>query len=296
MAESKTNKIEKVIVAKEDELIDLIRKIEKSKHDQIVFIYTEDSDLLISPINMRVIQKTADEKGKIIVNQIIHNNAGVNNSRTAGIITSDTPTPVSTELWESAEVEMRKRTRENSGKLRRVDSAPVLNGADEKTDLTATENSLVEHDGKQAGKTVETTETERETSEEIKEKDNKPEAVIEGAMIEHLPEEKHLSSFEERIAKALEKSEKDHVPNKDLDQQDGFIMAIDKDISEVMPNAKLHQKMLELKPLTHLHLQAHKIRQIRTKRNHLLAKTLYPARLLSLVQRQNNHLASAQKH
>ena len=96
------NKITKIIVNSEDELTDIVSGIQSSKTEKIILTFAEESDLLISPINLAVIKETVDEMGKILVCQIIKNPTGLRNSKMAGIITIDTPNNPTEDTWAEA--------------------------------------------------------------------------------------------------------------------------------------------------------------------------------------------------
>lgn len=233
METTNTTKVEKIVVQREDELIDLLRKLEKTKSDKVLFSFAEDSDLLVSPINLKVLVKTADEKGKVVINQIIHNVAGVNNSRIAGIITTDDTATITPELWETAEIEMRKRSRENSTKLRRVDTAPKNKGAEAEKDVEIIPAIQEESDQQKIEEAIE-----QEVATSTDNQDN-AELTTELPLADKITQTraKSMSSFEEKIEKALEKTKEErYQSSKDLVQQDDFIMAIDKDISDIMPS------------------------------------------------------------
>lgn len=106
--EEKTLKIEKIVVNTEHELTDLVRLIHKSTAERIVLTFTEPSDLLISPINLRVLQETAGKEDKLLIAQIIQNPTGVRNSNLAGIKVVETPTRPTETDWEEA-LAMRNR-------------------------------------------------------------------------------------------------------------------------------------------------------------------------------------------
>ncbi len=93
------NKITKIVVSSDDELTDIVSGIQGSKTEKIILTFAEESDLLISPINLSVIKETAEESGKILVCQIIKNPTGLRNSQIAGIVTIDTPNNPTEDAW-----------------------------------------------------------------------------------------------------------------------------------------------------------------------------------------------------
>ena len=97
-----SNKITKIVVNSEDELTDIVSGIQSSKTEKIILTFAEESDLLISPINLSVIKETAEESGKTLICQIIKNPTGLRNSQIAGIVTIDTPNNPTEDVWAQA--------------------------------------------------------------------------------------------------------------------------------------------------------------------------------------------------
>ena len=102
-------KVTKIVVNKEDELTDLVTSILDSPNERIVLTFAEETDLLISPINLKVLLETADEREKLVIAQIIKNPTGLRNANLAGITTIDTPSFPEEELWEKEEENRIKR-------------------------------------------------------------------------------------------------------------------------------------------------------------------------------------------
>ena len=96
-------KITKIVVGREDELTDVVSGILNAKTDRIILTFAEESDILISSINLSVIKETAEEEGKVLVCQIIKNPTGQRNSKIAGITTIDTPNNPTEDVWEKAQ-------------------------------------------------------------------------------------------------------------------------------------------------------------------------------------------------
>ncbi len=96
------NKITKIVVNSEDELTDIVSGIQSAKTEKVILTFAEESDILISPINLAVIKETADEVEKVLVCQIIKNPTGLRNSKMAGIITIDTPNNPTEDTWAEA--------------------------------------------------------------------------------------------------------------------------------------------------------------------------------------------------
>lgn len=98
--EQESKKITKIVISSEDELTDVVTGILESPNERIVLTFAEESDLLISPINLKVIQEATDEQEKLLIAQIINNPTGVKNANSAGIGTIETTTlPLETD-WE----------------------------------------------------------------------------------------------------------------------------------------------------------------------------------------------------
>lgn len=96
------DRITKIIVNREDELTDVISGILNAKTERIILTFAEESDILISSINLSVIKETIEEEKKTIICQIIKNPVGQRNSKLAGILTIDTPNNPTEEQWEEA--------------------------------------------------------------------------------------------------------------------------------------------------------------------------------------------------
>jgi hypothetical protein len=95
-------RITKIIVSKDDELTDIVSGVLGAQTERIIITFAEESDILISPINLSVIKETAEDANKIIICQIIKNPAGERNSALAGITTINTPNNPTEEVWETA--------------------------------------------------------------------------------------------------------------------------------------------------------------------------------------------------
>ncbi len=103
------NKRAKIIVSSEDELTDLLRKISSLEDQNILLTFAEESDLLISPINLKVLQDVCDELDKNLVLQIIQNPNGIRNAKIADSVTTNSPSEVDEALWLAAENQKRER-------------------------------------------------------------------------------------------------------------------------------------------------------------------------------------------
>lgn len=104
--DEENRKITKIVVSREDELTDIVTGVLESKNERIVLTFAEESDLLISPINLKVILETADEQEKLLIAQIIKNGTGVRNANAAGLTTIETTTLPTEDVW-NKEIERR---------------------------------------------------------------------------------------------------------------------------------------------------------------------------------------------
>jgi len=104
--------VEKIVVEPSHELTDLVRAIHKSKAERIILTFTEHSDILISPINLKVLNETAEREGKLLITQIIQNPTGIRNSLLAGIKAIDSPSNPTADDWEEAAEMLEKKKKE----------------------------------------------------------------------------------------------------------------------------------------------------------------------------------------
>ncbi|HRI05595.1 MAG TPA: hypothetical protein PLV59_01485 [Candidatus Dojkabacteria bacterium] len=105
------SEIEKFVIDKEDDLIDVVNKIALSDADKIILTFTEPTDILISPINLKVLLDTADENNKAIIAQIVQNPVGVRNAKEAGMTVTEATGTILEEYWNEAEKGLRRRTK-----------------------------------------------------------------------------------------------------------------------------------------------------------------------------------------
>ncbi|MDX9738756.1 MAG: baseplate J/gp47 family protein [Candidatus Dojkabacteria bacterium] len=113
--EDKVN-VFKIIVNATHELTDVVKEIHSSKAERIVLTFTDQTDLLISPINLKVLQEVAQKEDKVLIAQIIQNPTGVRNSRLAGIKVIETPSAPTQQDWEDAVEEIESKAREKISK------------------------------------------------------------------------------------------------------------------------------------------------------------------------------------
>lgn len=109
--------IDKIIIKHEDELVDVVRNLSSSKAEFIILKFPEESDLLISPINFKVIQKVADKLNKVIIAQVLQSSSGLANAKSAGLTTSNEQV-VPDDLWLIAQEDTEKRKTEKKSALR----------------------------------------------------------------------------------------------------------------------------------------------------------------------------------
>jgi hypothetical protein len=102
-------KITKIVINSQDELTDVVTEILNSRNERIVLTFAEETDLLISPINLKVLLETADESEKLLVAQIIKNPTGLRNANSAGLSTIDSPQFPDEDVWETEEINRAKR-------------------------------------------------------------------------------------------------------------------------------------------------------------------------------------------
>ncbi len=117
--EKKVTKIEteKIVVDRSDELIDILNKIEGSKASKIILTFTEATDILISPINLKVILDIADDNKKILVAQIIQNPSGIRNAKDAGMVVTEATGTILDDYWFEAEKGFKARMKYKDEKL-----------------------------------------------------------------------------------------------------------------------------------------------------------------------------------
>ncbi len=102
-------KITKIVISSEDELTDVVTEILNSRNERVVLTFAEETDLLISPINLKVLLETADECEKLLVAQIIKNPTGLRNANLAELSSIDSPQFPDEEVWEIEEINRAKR-------------------------------------------------------------------------------------------------------------------------------------------------------------------------------------------
>lgn len=96
--EEKTN-LKKIIINANHELTDIAREIHDTDAQRIILTFTDQSDLLISPINLKVLLEISEKEDKLLIAQIIQNPTGVRNSKLAGIKVIETPSAPTEDDW-----------------------------------------------------------------------------------------------------------------------------------------------------------------------------------------------------
>jgi len=113
--EDKVN-ISKIIINANHELTDIVKEIYNSKSDRVVLTFTDHSDLLISPINLKVLQEVAEKEKKLLIAQIIQNPTGVRNGRLAGIKVIEDPSGPTEQDWQDTLENVENKAREKISK------------------------------------------------------------------------------------------------------------------------------------------------------------------------------------
>ncbi|MCK9368830.1 baseplate J/gp47 family protein [Candidatus Dojkabacteria bacterium] len=111
--------IEKIVVSGDDELIDILKELEESNSKKIILTFTEPTDILISPINLKVILEQADELTKPLIALIVQNPTGIRNAREIGMTATETSGSILDSFWEEAEREMNERIKEKEVSLKK---------------------------------------------------------------------------------------------------------------------------------------------------------------------------------
>ncbi|MGI6423320.1 MAG: hypothetical protein ACOX0X_01690 [Candidatus Dojkabacteria bacterium] len=129
--------VKKIIINASHELTDIAKEIHNSKAERVVLTFTDQTDILISPINLKVLREVAQREGKLLIAQIIQNPTGVRNSKLAGIKVIETPSSPTLQDWEDAAEEIVKEERElvskkKVAKLAKEEEAPKSSAFEER--------------------------------------------------------------------------------------------------------------------------------------------------------------------
>lgn len=204
---SENFKVQKIKVKQDDELTDLVTEISGSDADSIAMIFAEPSDMLISPVNLRVIQETADEKDIPIIFQIFDSRAGLRNAASIHAVFTDKAEEITNDMWDRSYKQMKERQQKHLEALKRGSNVS----------MTMSEADEVEEPlGKQ-------------------DVDDGIDGQIAGVITENDSEEaKMRSEFRERIDRVLEKSKQDISEQKaQTIEAGGLTIAVDHDIADI---------------------------------------------------------------
>lgn len=248
-----SDQIKKINVTTEHELTDIVRFIRSSNESAILLLFTEHSDLLVSPINLQVIQETADELEKPVIFQILDNRAGIRNVSEIGAVYTDDANPITNDLWERSYAQMIQRRNELKDALKRQGNSHTFinkeeaKPAVEEKDAVATElpkDEVIElNDPETDG-----LDTVDEIGADISDMDL--DAVPEPAK-ELKQELKPKSEFSERIDAALAKSKMGlENGNRNTIEQGGIKIAVAHDIDDDIKNNVSPNRQVEQKPMS----------------------------------------------
>jgi len=151
--------IEKIVVEPSHELTDLVRAIHKSNAERIILTFTEHSDILISPINLKVLNETAEREGKLLITQIIQNPTGIRNSLLAGIKAIDSPSNPTEDDWQEAAEMLEKKKKEQLERKKTLKSISAIKESESKAFEEKVEGVI-----EKASEEVKKTETPKEDS------------------------------------------------------------------------------------------------------------------------------------
>lgn len=132
--------VEKIIVSPDDEIIDVLKEIESTKADRLILTFAEPSDLLISPISLKVLLDSADEKKIPLIALIVQNPTGVRNAKEAGMTVTETSGSIVDTFWEQAQNNMEERIQRKKDSLKRVNN--VKKEEEHTEELIATEEAI----------------------------------------------------------------------------------------------------------------------------------------------------------
>jgi len=119
----KKHQLKKIVVKSDYELTDVLALIGNTDVGRIQLTFTDFSDLLVSPINLKVIQEIADEQDKTLILQIIGNTAGIRNAKEAGLVFTDSVENINEAFWNKSENTMAKRIRKNEEMLKKASAS-----------------------------------------------------------------------------------------------------------------------------------------------------------------------------
>ncbi len=127
--------VQKIKVKTDDELTDVVSQITRSEADSIVMIFSELSDLLVSPVNLQVLQDAADERDIPMVFQIFDSRAGLRNAAAIHSVFTDKAEEISNDLWDQSYKQMKERQQKLHDDLRGTSTVSIsLTDEDAKLD------------------------------------------------------------------------------------------------------------------------------------------------------------------
>jgi len=263
----KQQQLKKIVVKSDYELTDVLALIGNTDVGRIQLTFTEFSDLLVSPINLKVIQEIADEQNKNLILQIIGNAAGIRNAKEAELSFTDSVENIEEAFWNQNADTMAKRIRKNEEMLKSSSSSKqLIKPTIKKTELkeidkkneknnkeikpTTSSNSenptvqeMVKTTTEEVDKKSPNIEIKDNSQKNTKELDRKP--IIEEPLV------KEQSEYSKRVEQAINKSKKVIEQGGVKVIKSGSLeMALDDDIAQVQlarkQNAQ-HQEELPTK-------------------------------------------------
>ncbi len=236
------NKVSKIVVKKDYELVDLIHKIENTDYKKVLLTFNESSDILISPINFKVLQKKADALGKIIVAQIIQNSAGVVNARNAGVEIIDTPGDVPVSIWKKAYDKMIERSKKKTNNLKGdlVRKQSTVDESNVREDEDGNQEELESH--KDSSDTARKSHIKEGLDKEVTSNVSKmEEKKSDNGGSDGIDEVGKKNQFNNKIDSTLKKVA-DQKGKSKVVEEDDFVMSVGGDISEVS-QTKINKSM-----------------------------------------------------
>lgn len=202
-------KVEKIIVSSEDEIIDVLKEIENTKADRLILTFAEPSDLLISPVSLKVLLDSADEKRIPLIALIVQNPAGVRNAKEAGMTVTETSGSIVDTFWEQAQNNMEERIKKKNDSLKKANNVKKQEG--NTSELITTEDAIDPN-------------------------------------IHFQLSSNELSEFQKSVASALEKSRKVIAEKKRIIEQNGVEIGLDQEISQEETPSLLGKNFKKMEP------------------------------------------------
>lgn len=237
-------KTKKLVVSADMELPSLIRALRKESASQIILTFVEDSDLLVSSVNFKVLLDVADELGKVLVAQILQHKAGERNAAAAGFTVTTSSGTISEMFWQDAQEQMEIRRSKKREVLRSSNLELVEKTALNRDDIAENPNNKEHVINSESDESVANTDVVKseddnnniveesvEQSEGGEEVNEVTENLVEVPPVE---EEKPLSQFQQQVRNALSKSKNEisqNYKNRTVNQG-GVTVALDHAISD----------------------------------------------------------------